>query len=375
MCCSGNYLVSESTQILSAKLVAYIFKQQGWKISEIDKRVLRHYDVGKNNKKCPAQFVANSLQWTAFKQKIKKELVKEIKLQQFGARWEDIEHLQYIPMQNAKGETVSTAAKTFKWNGRYADAISNAELFDKYYRPSSGVVANGVVQLLTETFGLGIKDGKKAEISYKNQMKAQDWLGAYPMLVHNGKIAFDKVPIGLGGCRGRTAFAYNATHFAFFWVKEEDGCELDAFAMAIIEKGFTEAINGDGGGSTAFATPGVVYEQKRKVRGKLGMWIKNGTGNKLAKNSRIQQTTTKPAAAAPTMQQDKTKAKGVKLAVSTTKGLNLRASAPNGRVKKVIPYKEQVNWYGYYVVINGTTWYYIQTKDGTTGYASSEFLK
>ena len=81
MCCSGNFLVSEKTQNLSVKLVAYIFKQQGWKISEIDKRVLRHYDVGKNNKKCPAQFVANSLQWTVFKQKIKKELVKEIKLQ------------------------------------------------------------------------------------------------------------------------------------------------------------------------------------------------------------------------------------------------------------------------------------------------------
>ena len=278
-------------------------------------------------------------------------------------------------MQNANGETVSTAAKTFKWNGRYADAISNAELFDKYYKPSSGVVANGVIQLLTETFGLGIKDGKKAEISYKNQMKAQDWLGAYPMLVHGGKVAFDKVPTGLGGYRGRTAFAYNATHFAFFWVKEEDGCELDAFALAIIEKGFTEAINVDGGGSTSFATPGVVYEQNRKVRGKFGMWIKGGTGNKLAKNSPTQQTTTKPAAAASTMLQDKTKAKGVKLAVSTTKGLNLRASAPSGGVKKVIPYKEQVNWYGYYVVINGTTWYYIQTKDGTTGYASSEFLK
>lgn len=383
MCCSGNYKVSAATQNLTIKTLAYLFKQLGWTKKDVDKRLLRHYDVGKNNKKCPAQFVDNPNEWTSFKNALKKEL-GAVNLQQYGCALNMIDHLQIIPVADKKkGETVSTAAKTYKWSGRYPDAISNAELFEKKNGEliaASGSVVQKVNELLADVNGIGIKNGTTPLYTYKNQAKADDWLGGYPTLIANGKIAFTSVPSGLGGERGRTAIAFNNTHFAFFWVKEEDGCDLFAFADAILEKGFTYAINLDGGGSTSFITPGVAYEQNRKVRNKFGLWVKNGTGNKLAKNSTTSTTNvftgpSNPAASSGGMLQDASKAKGVKLTVIAKNGLNLRASAPSGTVKSVIPYGEKINWYGYYTICNSVKWYYVQRDNGTTGYVSSEFVK
>jgi len=110
--------------------------------------------------------------------------------------------------------------------------------------------------------------------------------------VRDGKIAFTKTPSGLSGYRARTALAFNDNVFAILYVTASDGCTLEEFAKAIIEKGFHTAINLDGGGSTACITPGVAYEQGRKVRGKIGLWVKGGTGNKLAKNVNYKPTTT-----------------------------------------------------------------------------------
>ena len=376
MCCSGNYLVSSKTQDLTIKLIAYIWKQQGWKVDEIDKRLLRHYDVVKSNKKCPAQFVNNPVEWTNFKNKLRKELggsmeKKPVKLQQYGAHFTNIDRLAYIPMENPKGETVSAAATSAQWNGRYPDAISNAELFNmSTYKPSSGVVNQGVKEFLTDTLGIGFKDNKKPEISWKNNINAPDWLGGYPMLLRDGELAFTNVPAGLEGKRARTAIAFNDTTFSFFWVTAADGCELKDFALAIKDKGFHTALNLDGGGSTAFVTPGASYEQKRKVRGKIGLWIKGGTGNKLGKNSQI-----KPANTNTGMLQDKTKAAGTTLTISANGGLNMRSSAPSGSVVEVLPNKSRVNWYGYYTIKNNIKWYYVKAPSGKTGYISSQFVK
>ena len=189
------------------------------------------------------------------------------------------------------------------------------------------------------------------------------------MLLRDGEIAFSKVPSGLSGKRARTALAINDTTFSFFWVKESDGCSLKEFAQAIKEKGFHTAINLDGGGSTAFVTPGASYEQGRKVRGKVALWVKNGTGNKLAQNTALKNQKVSQ------MLQDKSKASGKKLTITANGGLKLRKSAPNGDTIEVLPKKSTVMWYGYYTTINNVIWYYVKAPSGNVGYVSSQYVK
>ena len=189
------------------------------------------------------------------------------------------------------------------------------------------------------------------------------------MLLRDGELAFTKEPTGLSGKKARTALAFNNTTFSFFWVNAADACTLKDFALAIKEKGFHTAINLDGGGSTAYVTPGVSYEQGRKVRGKIGLWIKGGTGNKIAKNATIQNQKVSQ------MLQDKSKANGKKLKVTANSGLNLRKSAPNGAAIEVLKKNSQVTWYGYYTIIDNITWYYVKAPSGNVGYVSSQYVK
>ena len=73
MCTSGNYKVSNKTQENAAYLCAYLCKKIGITANEVDKYVLRHYDV--THKKCPAQMSgSNNKEWTEFKSKVKKIL-------------------------------------------------------------------------------------------------------------------------------------------------------------------------------------------------------------------------------------------------------------------------------------------------------------
>lgn len=71
MCTSGNYLVSEKTQINAAYLCAHLCKLIGITANTVDTYVLRHYDVVATNKKCPAQYVSDTSQWTQFKTWVK----------------------------------------------------------------------------------------------------------------------------------------------------------------------------------------------------------------------------------------------------------------------------------------------------------------
>ena len=75
MCCSGNYIVSNTTIRNAAYLCVALCKQLGITEKTIDKYILRHYDVW--NKSCPAQWAnANSAGWTAFKEMVK-SILKE----------------------------------------------------------------------------------------------------------------------------------------------------------------------------------------------------------------------------------------------------------------------------------------------------------
>lgn len=201
------------------------------------------------------------------------------KLQQWGCTFDNLERIAYIPMENKRGEDVSTAAKRVRWNGKAPSCICNAELFNmKTYAPSSGCP-----DYITQTLGIAFKNNKTPVLSYANNVGAEDWIGGYPILVRDGKNTVTYTPAGLGDRVARTALAFNDNKIAMLYVKATDGMMLKEFANAIIDAGFHTAINLDGGGSTACISPFVAYDQHRKVRGKIAIWTKDGTVNKLMK--------------------------------------------------------------------------------------------
>lgn len=380
MCTSGNYLVSKKTQTNTIELVAYLCKMLN--ITDIDKYVIRHYDVGPGKKLCPAQFVNNPTEWTGFKQAVKEKMVKKINLQQWGATFDNIERIAYIPMNGTKGETLTAAAARATWNGRVPDAICNAEFFNMSdYKPASGVVskANGQ-ENWTDQWGISFVNNIIPKISFKNNLNSDDWVAGYPLLLKDGEIAIPKGFNALPGSRARTAIGYDDYRFAMFWVTEADGCTIEELAAAIKERGFHTAINLDGGGSTAGATTMWNYDQGRRTRGKIGIWIKNGTGNKLKKNTTLSNGSSGKYEIPPVnvvenkLIQDKSKSKGVALKVTANSGLYFRKTA-NGEIIDTLPSGSIVRWYGYYIVKNGVTWYCVLDSKNRTGYVSSQYVK
>jgi len=71
MCTSGGGVCSAKTRLNAAYLMAYLMKLCGFKASDVDSRVLRHYDIGNNNKSCPNQFVKNPSEFNTFRTWIK----------------------------------------------------------------------------------------------------------------------------------------------------------------------------------------------------------------------------------------------------------------------------------------------------------------
>lgn len=74
MCCSSNYKVSAKTIENSAYLCAKVCELLNISANDVDKYVVRHYDV--THKECPKQFVKNANEWVAFKSKVKTILNK-----------------------------------------------------------------------------------------------------------------------------------------------------------------------------------------------------------------------------------------------------------------------------------------------------------
>ena len=298
---------------------------------------------------------------------------ESVKLNEYSVTLEDIDHIGYIAMNGTKGETVTAAAQRKTWNERVPDAICNAELFNMTtYKPASGVVCGGEAQYVPQVLGVAFKAGRIPVLSYMNNIDAADWIGTYPMLVRDGKKAFDAVPSGLTGSRARTAFAWNDVRCSIIWATAKNGVTLDQLAEGIIALGYKTAVNFDGGGSTAVITPSDKYEQYRKVRGKLGIWIKGGTGNYLTKA--VKATTT---GRVQPMQRETGCGTGVKLTVTARSGLNVRKAPIDGAVQDTVAYNKTVTWYGYYCTEtqSGAKWYYVKTASGKTGYASAKYLK
>lgn len=187
----------------------------------------------------------------------------------------DIEYIGYFYGKNGKETVQSAYTRLKKLRGRAPDFLFNAELFNfKDRKAASDVVCGGKIHRLTENFGMAFPNNNKAVFSYKNNVNAADYVGAYPVLVRNG-VKEVSVPAGTEGSRGRTAIGVGngQLHIALI----PDGgydVTMSMLRNSFLNVGATDAINLDGGGSTQYYAPNGNFFSGRAVRGFIGIWLK-----------------------------------------------------------------------------------------------------
>ena len=196
----------------------------------------------------------------------------------------DIEYIGYF--YGSKGnENIKTAySRIKKRRGKAPDFFMNAELFSFDNRKAaSDVVCAGEIHRLTEGYGIAFPDNKKAVFSYKNNVNAKDYVGAYPVLVRNGA-AEKQNPSGTTGSRGRTALGVSKDNFYIALIPDgSNDVTLAELRKAFINAGATDAINLDGGGSTQYYSPFGNHYTGRKVRGFIGVWLKTSVDYRTVK--------------------------------------------------------------------------------------------
>lgn len=298
-----------------------------------------------------------------------------------------IDRISHESANDKKGEYSSYAAKRIKWNNRFPEILSNAELFNmSTYKPASGIKEDGIILYNGWDYGIGFKDCKTLTWEGYSNPKAIDWVGGYPALVNEYKKLNFQTPSGLGGSAKRTAIGYNDNYLFIIWTK--DGATLNEIADKFVQLGARYAINLDGGGSTSYVTPDEQYGQSRKLRGFICVWLKNGKGNKMAKNPVTQtsiQTTTTTTSTTSTntngstlvktgLLKDESAKYGKKFKVANCSALNLRNE--KGAIIGVLNAGDTVMWYGYHYeagYVREGEWYYVQYKD-KVGYVSKKYL-
>lgn len=185
---------------------------------------------------------------------------------------DDIEYIGYFYGKKGNEDVKSAMKRITKLRGCAPDFLMNAELFDfKTRRAASDVVENGEVHRLTESYGFAFPENKTAVFSYKNNVKAADYIGAYPALVRNG-VEEKQNPAGITGVRGRTALGLDNDELYIILIPDRGGVSLAELRQKLVSMGVSNAINLDGGGSTQYYAPGGNYFSGRKVRGFIGIW-------------------------------------------------------------------------------------------------------
>lgn len=164
MCCTaGNYKVSSITQKNAAYLCAYLCQMINIKSEQVDKYVIRHYDV--TGKKCPAQFVDNESEWDSFKLAVKTILG--------GKANNDTERQYPVPVATLKKGSVGESVKWLQQSlnkinnygliidGSFGNATLQAVLdFQDRY----GLETDGSVGQLTRAAIIDVLEGNKQEV-------------------------------------------------------------------------------------------------------------------------------------------------------------------------------------------------------------------
>ncbi len=188
----------------------------------------------------------------------------------------DIEYIGYFYGERGNEEIKNAKTRITALRGRSPDFLMNAELFDfTTRRAASDVVAAGEVVRLTEGYGIAFPENKTAVFSYKNNVNAPDYVGAYPLLVRNGEEEVQN-PAGITGRRGRTSLGLSETELYVALIPDKTGTTLSELRKRFVALGVKNAINLDGGGSTQFYAPDGNYFSGRRVRGFIGIWVRGG---------------------------------------------------------------------------------------------------
>ena len=150
--------------------------------------------------------------------------------------------------------------------------ILNGGLFDmsKFQAINHLTVDGKVLSANGNPYGYGIK-GPTMIFSYGNNVKADNFLGAYPVLVRDGKATGAAAPVGLEGYRPRSAVGVTADGDIVL-LCEQGNRSLDGIAQELVEMGCDTAINLDGGGSAQCIFDGEALKASRIVHNYLLIW-------------------------------------------------------------------------------------------------------
>ena len=161
------------------------------------------------------------------------------------------------------------------------DIIINANFFGLSSGIPVGYLADEGKTLsdwLLSKWGFEFPDKKKAVFAHWDKRTGADFLGGYPCLLRDGKIAIDTTEIGFSASsttrRARTAIGTKADGtFVIRCVKESEGLSITELAHCMIAIGCVNAVNLDGGGSTSWITKESKYITSKALDGFLAVWL------------------------------------------------------------------------------------------------------
>lgn len=139
------------------------------------------------------------------------------------------------------------------------------------FQPVNHLTVDGkVLSANGNPYGYGI-NGSKMTFSYANNVNALDFLGAYPVLVRDGKATGAAAPAGLEGYRPRSAVGVTKDGDIVLLCTQSNR-SLDGIAGNLVAAGCDTAINLDGGGSSQCIFDSEALTASRIVHNYLLIW-------------------------------------------------------------------------------------------------------
>ncbi|MEG2576049.1 MAG: phosphodiester glycosidase family protein [Christensenella sp.] len=128
--------------------------------------------------------------------------------------------------------------------------IINAGLFDMRTFAPMNLLVHGGRQYAKQggKFGMSF-DGAKVLLSYDNSVKYPEHVSGYPCLIKGSEKAYERVPSGLEGKRGRSAIGLSEKDMILRACDDKAGIKLDELYADMRARGCNSAMNLDGGGS------------------------------------------------------------------------------------------------------------------------------
>lgn len=150
--------------------------------------------------------------------------------------------------------------------------ILNGGLFNlNTFQPINQLVVDGkTLSKNGNPYGYAI-NGTKLTFSYENNVNAPLFLGAYPVLVRDGKALNEKVPNGLGGYAHRSCIGVT-TLGDIVLLCDITNRSLSGVTAELVKAGCDTAINLDGGGSSQCIFDDKTFLSTRVVHNYICIW-------------------------------------------------------------------------------------------------------